>query len=212
MNKRQIKKLEMMRSTNGYLDGTSATWNAIPIASNYKTGLAQIIHQIRTSAEDQEAAQVFIGGTLLDTKQRIAEKLDILDDVLEAYAEDTENPELLVQSSNSKSDYLRLANEEFETKASHVIDLLESHVTNMADYGLTQDQIEDVKLDFGTYQDQRGKPRSYKIASRSATQSIESLMDEGNLFLEKLDRVMKRFKRSNPSFYIGYLSARTIIG
>ncbi len=212
MNKRQIKKLEMMRSTNTYLDSTTATWSAIPIASSYKTGLANIIDQIRSSAEDQEAAQVFIGGTLLDIKQRIAEKLDILDDVLEAYAEDTENAELLAQASNSKSDYLRLTNEEFETKASNVIDLLESHVANMADYGLTQDQIDDAKLDFGSYQDQRGMPRSYKIASISATQSIETLMDEGSLYLEKLDRVMKRFKRSNQSFYTGYLSARTIIG
>lgn len=212
MNKRQIKKLEMMRSTNAYMDSTSATWNSIPVASNYKTGLAQIIDQIRSSAEDQEAAQVFIGSSLHEIKQRIAEKLDILDDVLEAFAEDTENAELLVQSSNSKSDYLRLANEEFETKASHIIDLLESHVENMADYGLTQDQIEDVKLDFGTYQDKRGKPRSYKIASRSATQNIESLMDEGAQYLDKLDRVMKRFKRSNASFYTGYLSARTIVG
>lgn len=212
MNKRQIKKIEMMRSTNAYLDGTAATWNAIPIASTYKTALAQVIDQIRTSAGDQESAQVFIGSTLNEIKQRIAEKLDILDDVLEAYAEDTANAELMVQASNSKSDYLRLPNEDFETKASHVIDLLEGNVANMADYGLSQDQIEDVKLDFGTYQDKRGMPRSYKIASRSATQTIETLMDEGSQLLEKLDRVMKRFKRSNASFYTGYLSARTIVG
>ena len=212
MNKRQIKKIEMMRSTNAYLDSTSAAWSAIPIASTYKTALAQVLDQIRTSAGDQESAQVFIGSTLIDIKQRIAEKMDILDDVLEAYAEDTANAELMVQASNSKSDYLRLANEDFETKASHVIELLESHVGNMADYGLSQDQIDDVKLDFGNYQDKRGMPRSYKIASRSATETIETLMDEGTLLLEKLDRVMKRFKRSNASFYAGYLSARTIVG
>ncbi|MEO9483139.1 MAG: hypothetical protein ABJG47_06825 [Ekhidna sp.] len=61
MNKRQINKLEMMRATNAYLDSNSSIWNAIPIASSYKTGLAKAIDQIRTSAKDQEAAKVFIG-------------------------------------------------------------------------------------------------------------------------------------------------------
>lgn len=211
MNQKQINRLEMMRSTNTYLDATSGAWSAIPIASAYKTGLALVIDQIRTSASDQESAKVFIGTSLMTTKRLIAEKMDILDDVLEAYAEDTENSELLVKASNSKSDYLRLPNEDFETMTSNVIDLLEDHVDDMADYGLTQDQVDDVKLDFGAYQDMRGKPRSYQIASRSATQNIESLMDDGTKTLEKLDRVMKRFKRSNASFYSGYLSARTIV-
>ncbi|MEO9483138.1 MAG: hypothetical protein ABJG47_06820 [Ekhidna sp.] len=144
-------------------------------------------------------------------KHRVAERMDILDDVLEAYADDTENHELLVKASNSKSDYLRLPNEEFENKTRSVIELLEANVSLMGDHGLTQDQIEDVKLMFGTYQDKRGKPRSYRIASRSATKNIAELLDVADDALERLDRVMKRFKRSNASFYIGYLTARTIV-
>jgi hypothetical protein len=36
-------------------------------------------------------------------------------------------------------------------------------------------------------------------------------MDEGDKALEKLDRVMKRFKRSNSTFFNGYQAARTIV-
>ena len=146
-----------------------------------------------------------------ELKIRIAEKMDILDDILEAYADDTENAELLARASNSKRDYIRLPHEDFETKTKNMIDLLEANVAEMGDYGFTQEQIDDAKLSFGTYQDRRGKPRSYQIASRIATTSIDDLMKEATVVLEKLDRVMKRFKRSNTTFYSGYVAARTIV-
>ncbi|MEQ8626201.1 hypothetical protein [Ekhidna sp.] len=211
MNQRQINKVEMMETTNNYLDANTAIWSAIPIITSYKNRLSQVIDELKTAAQDQDAAQVFIGSNLQTLKITIAEKMDILDDILEAYADDNGNTELLAQAENSKTDYIRLTNEAFETKVKNVISLLESNVAEMADYGLTQDQIDDAKLSFSTYQDKRGMPRSYKVASRQATQSIEELIDEGDKALEKLDRVMKRFKRSNSTFFNGYQAARTIV-
>ncbi|MEO1255275.1 MAG: hypothetical protein AAFY41_10375 [Bacteroidota bacterium] len=211
MDKRQTNKLEMMETTNTYLDANTAAWSAIPIVSTYKNRLSQAIDGIKTAAQDQEAAQVFIGSSLQNLKITISEKMDILDDVLEAYADDTDNAPLLAQADNSKSDYLRLPNEDFETKVKNVIKLLEEHVAEMEEYGLTQDQIDDVKLSFGSYQDKRGLPRTYQVASRQATESIETLVADGMEALNKLDKVMKRFKRSNSSFYTGYEAARTIV-
>ncbi len=201
----------MMHSTNLYLDSNSQVWSAIPIIPAYKNQLSQAIEGIRLAATDQHAARVFIGASLHELKVRVAEKMDIMDDVLEAYADDTENVELITRVGNSKSEYLRLPHEDFETKTKNIIDLLEEHVGDMADYGLTQDQIDDVKLTFGSFQDKRNKPRSYQIASRIATQSITDLIREGSNALEKLDRVMKRFKRSNSTFYHGYTAARSIV-
>ncbi len=211
MNQRQINKVEMMETTQTYLDANTAVWSTVPIITTYKNQLSQAIDGLKTAAQDQDAAQVFIGSNLQNLKITISEKMDILDDILEAYADDTDNAELLAKSANSKSDYLRQTNEDFETKVKNVIALLEENVADMADYGLTQDQIDDAKLSFGSYQDKRGKPRSYQVASRQATQSIEDLMGEASAAINKLDKVMKRFKRSNSSFYNGYQAARTVI-
>ncbi|MEP4095758.1 hypothetical protein [Reichenbachiella sp.] len=211
MNQNQINQLEMFQSTDDYLNTYTAVWSVVPIASQYKTNLSQVIDAIRSSAQDQEAAQVFIGSSMQQMKHQIADKLDILDDVLEAYADDIEDAELLVKASNSKSDYLRLSYEDFEVKSKNTIDLLETHVEQMKDYGLSTDQIDDAKLSLGMYQDKRGKPRSYRIASRVATQSLKDQFSEGKMAITRLDRVMKRFKRSNASFYNGYLAARTVV-
>ena len=211
MTQQQINKLEMFQATNEYLDDNNDTWNTIPVISGYKNELAQRIITIRDSAQDQDAARVFIGSSLRHLKKQISVKMDVLDDVLEAYADDIEDEELRVQAANTSTDYFRLPNEEFETKTKNVIALLEDHVADMGDYGLTQEQIDDAKLSFDNYQSQRGKPRSYQIASRIATQSMDELFKEAGIYLTKLDKVLNRFKRSNTPFYNGYQAARQVI-
>ncbi|MFY0628444.1 MAG: hypothetical protein JXR07_19260 [Reichenbachiella sp.] len=171
----------------------------------------QAIQGIQKASLKQESAQVFIGGSLRELKHQIAQKMDILDDILEAYAADTENAELLSKSANSVSDYFRLTNEDFEIKTKNVIDLLDSNLSTMSDYGMSADQIEEVKTSFALFQDKRGVPRSFQIQSRMATDDLASLFNEVNKMLNRLDNVLKRFKRSDPSFYTGYDSARHIV-
>ncbi len=211
MNRDQINRLEMFQATNTYLDAQVEVWTAIPIVSTYKTALVTLIQEIESTSLEQDAAQVFIGSSLRALKRQIALKMDILDDTLEAYAEDTENAELLAQASNTVTDYFSLTNEDFEIKTKNMIDLLDASVAEMADYGMTAPQLEEVKTSFGLFQDKRGTPRSYRIASKVATSDLVTLFAEANITVNRLDKVLKRFKRSNASFYQGYLAARTIV-
>jgi hypothetical protein len=211
MNQDQNNKLAMFKTTNGYLDNNASVWSAIPIVNTYKTNLLHSIEGIKEAALRQDASQVFIGASQRELKLQIAQKMDILDDTLEAYAADTENAELLSQAANSATDYNRLPNEEFQIKVTNVIDLLESNVDAMADYGMSTAQIIEVKATFVLFQDKTGTPRSYQIQSRIATGDLESHFEEATKVLSKLDNVMSRFKRSAPSFYSGYIAARKII-
>lgn len=211
MTRDQINRLEMAQATNTYLDTHAAVWNAIPIISSYKTTLIETIQGIQEASLKQESSQVFIGGSIRELKQQIAQKMDILDDILEAYAADTENAELLSKATNSTSDYFRLSHEEFELKTKNIIDLLDLNASAMKDYGMSTAQIKEVKTSFAVFQDKRGVPRSFQIQSRMATDDLSSLFDEVNKTLGRLDNVLKRFKRSDPTFYTGYDAARHIV-
>ena len=116
----------MYQTTLDYLDAHNAVWNAVPIIGKYKNALSAINMSIKTAAADQADAQVFIGKSLSALKKTIAAKMDILDDMLEAYAVDTDNAELTERANNAKSDYFRLPNEDFEIKVKQVIGLLET--------------------------------------------------------------------------------------
>ena len=211
MRQNQINRLEMYQATNDYLDAQNAVWSAIPIIGNYKNQLSGIITSVKDAAADQADAQIFIGKSINALKRQIASKLDMLDDILEAYALDNDNAELAQQASNSTTDYYSLSHEDFEIKAKQVVGLLETHLAAMADYGMTAEQIEDAKLDVDEFLAKRGKPRAYQVASRVATQDIDQLFKDGTAVTEKLDRVLKRFKRANASFYNGYIAARKVV-
>jgi hypothetical protein len=211
MNQTQINRLEMLDATNTYLDKKAAVYSTIPVIANYKNNLTNLIDDIRTAAKKQDKAQVFIGQSRNQLKRLISEKMDILDDTAEAYAEDTENAELLSMVSNTMTDYYQLPNEDFETRVKNVIEIMETHIEAMADYGMTQGMIDDVKWQFDAFEETRGKPRAYRIASSVATQDLQELFKDAITVAERLDKVMKRFKRSDASFYKGYLAARTVV-
>ena len=212
MTQREINRLEMFQAVNTYLNTHSSIWNTIVVAGRYKNQLSATIDALKTSASQQLQAQVFIGHSTKALKQSIAEKMDILDDTLEGFAEDTDNATLLAQAENSRKDYIRLPYEDFETKVRDIIRLVEANEEALADYGVTEAQIEEVKMDFDQFLEQRGKPRQYQIRSSVATGEIASLIKAGSTALEKMDRVLKRFKHANVDFYNGYTSARKIIG
>lgn len=206
----QASEIEMYSATNEYLDRNSNVWSAIPIIGNYKNYLTIIIEHIQQfSGVTNQGSNV--KSELRTLKMQLADKMDLLDDVMETYAYDIGDERLFTQSANTHADYVKLPNDSFASKVCQVISLLERHVAEMADYGINSEQIEDAKLSFNTYQRKLGKPLSYNFDSRIVTHDQDGLFKEANIYLQKLDNVMQRFRRSNVQFFIGYRSARQVI-
>ncbi|MEP5613514.1 MAG: hypothetical protein ABJP45_14780 [Cyclobacteriaceae bacterium] len=210
MNQTQASQIEMYEATNEYLDRHSNLWSSIPIIGNYKNYLSIIISNIRqiTSIPKEEPR---MNGELRTLKMQLADKMDMLDDVMETYALDIDDKKLFEQSANTHSDYIKLPSDKFELKVRQVIALLERHVAEMADYGINSEQIEDAKLCFNTYQRKVGKPLSYTIDSRIVAQDLDGLFIEANIYLAKLDNVMLRFRRANTQFFLGFQATRQIV-
>ncbi len=206
-----LGKVHMLEHTNAYLDDHVSIWIAIPIISNYKNRMHEFTLSIKSHlSEEEKSSDGYSGQTVLQLKQQISDKMDILDDTLEAYAEDIGDTELRDLAANYYSDYYALSYEKFENKVTEMISLLETHVDKMTDYGLVQDQIDDVKLNLDEYQIGLDRPITYDLGTELSSKSLESLVQEATKYAEKLDHVMKRFKRSNVTFYRGYMTARTV--
>ncbi|NQZ77480.1 MAG: hypothetical protein HRT61_15465 [Ekhidna sp.] len=212
MEDSHVREIEMYEQANAYLDDHIAVWITVPIISNYKNKVHQLIPLMKQAMDGTEdTSKIHLGQAILHIKKQIADKMDILDDTLEAYAEDINDNELRKQAANHYSDYFSLAYDEFVPKVTSMIALLEAHVGDMYDYGLVQDQIDDVKLNLDEYQESLGKEITYNIAAKITKQNINELLEEARTFAEKLDRVMKRFKRSDFTFYNGYVASRTLV-
>lgn len=213
MDQRQINRLEMYEAVHTYLDANTAIWSGVPILVTFKNELDTTLVAIKSQQKDQEAARIYVGGNKTTQKRFVSEKADILNDALEAFASINENAELEQKAAKSFSDLYNTRNQDFITVISETITLLEQHLQELADYGVTVDQITDLKNSMDQFLALNGQPRQYRIAEKQATQQLAELFDQATALLtSKMDKIMKRFKNANPGFYNGYRAARAIVG
>lgn len=213
MNKNQINRKERNDVVVIYLDDNILKWSSIPKVGEFKNEFESINTQIEAAQEAQHDAQVKLGKNKKQFKRMIAEKADILNDAVEAFAAVTDNPELENKMDTTASQLNHLKNEDFVVSIKEVVTEATNHKDVLiAEYGVTDAQITDVQTDLNGFQKILGKPRAYQIASIQATKDLVSLFKESDHVLNtKLDKVIKIFKRRDTNFYNGYLAARAIV-
>ena len=213
MDKRKINKKEMYDVVISYLNGKLSAWSSIPKVGEFLNQFTAVVAQIDTAQYAQQQAQVFLGKNKTQIKSMVAEKADILNDIVEAYALVTGNEKLRLQMSAGYSDLNRMRNADFIPAIKAIIQAVEDNIEVLtAEYGATREQVEGLKADFDGFLAINGQPRAYKVASVEATKNLEMLFDEADAILnDRLDKVINIFKRRDPGFYNGYLAARVIV-
>ncbi|MCM5662182.1 hypothetical protein [Galbibacter mesophilus] len=212
MTSGQRSKLEMFEAVQTYLDANSNKWEAINKIVQHKNELNELLLQVYEHKDAQEEAKVYVHQNKVLQKKIVAEKADILNDILEVHGEVSNNDELKSRADKSFTDLFRLPNTDFITVIHEIIDLLSLHLEALADYGVTDNQIQDFKNSFDAFLVFRGLPRQYRIKETRATKDLETIFKEAtDLLNNKLDKVIKVLKRKEPSFYNGYNAARVIV-
>lgn len=196
-----------------YLDSRSALWASIPKVGEFKNEFSAVVAQIDSVQYAQQQAQVFLGKNKTQIKRVVAEKADILNDTIEAFAWVTGNEKLRGKMSTTFTDLYALRNADFSPAVQAIIEAAEANIDVLtSEYGVTNEQVEGLKTDLDEWLAINGQPRAYKVASVEATKSLELLFDEADAILtNKLDNVMSLFKRRDPGFYNGYQAARVIV-
>ena len=213
MNKVQVNKKSMIESTLAYLDDHADVWQSIAKIVSTKTQLSQIDEEIDATAKTQEENNVTIGKTKLALKKSIAQKADILNDLVEVFAEVEGNDELARAMSDSKSTLLNMSYNNLILRVKLIIEKATANQTVLTtEYGLTKEQLTDLQNDVNRLLEIIGEPRVYQVKRSVATQTIEELFNEANdLLMNRLDKLMSIFKNRNSNFYYGYQKARIIV-
>ena len=212
MTQNQINRSQMIKAVLTFLNSSSSKWSPVAIIAVFLSELTDLFEAIRGHKEAQNAAKVFIHETKDEQKHIVADMADILNDTLASYASVVKDAELISKADKSSSDLYRLRNEDFETVVKETITLLEANLLNMADYGMTEAKITDLKNSFDTFLVLNGQPRQYRISSVVATESLKELFSKTSSLLDdQMDKVMKQFKITDPEFYKGYLASRVVV-
>jgi hypothetical protein len=136
----------------------------------------------------------------------------VLSGALSAYASISENQDLLSNSYFAKSDIMSMRDVELAERVTHLTDLLTTHLSALADYGVSEAQVTDLTTSVDDFRELVGQPRLKRSQANLAKKAVGELVESAVEVLNKqLDKVMLQFQFSNPAFNEGYKKARVIV-
>ncbi len=208
-----MNRKHMIEATLAYLDTYASTWQSIAKIGEFKNALSAVNDEIDTAAGVQDQAAMSLGKVKLALKKSICTKADIINDIVEVFAQINGDDALAQKMSDSKSDLFKLKNEAMLIRVQMIITRCQENLDELVEsYGLTDAQLLDLQSDVDRYLELDGKPRAYQIQRGVATRSIEELFSQANdILVNKLDNLLKIFKRRDPGFYDGYQRARMVV-
>lgn len=203
----------MVEATMHFMDGHLAKWQSIVKIGEVRNNLGAVYQAIEVAGMEQLQSKVNTGKIKLDLKRTICEKADIMNDIIEVYAQMTGDKKLAQKMSSNASDLFRLKYDDTMRQVKVIIEAaVENQEVLTAEYGLNAEQISGLQADYDRFMEMNGQPREYQIKSAVATLTLEELFAEANnLLVNHLDNLLKIFKRRDPSFYNGYLKARMVV-
>ena len=212
MNAKQENKVSTYAGLNVVLAQNEPKWQSLTafVASVtlFRNGLDNInaIAQTRNSSTkgvtaDKQSARDTMTLAALEVAGAVS-----------AYGSDIGSHELQGKVDYTESDLRRTRDSELTTVCQGIHDAAQSVLANLADYGVTAQTLTDLQSKITGYHGTVGKPASVKSVKQAAGTSLDSAIDEVDKVLEeKMDKLMPKFRASEPDFFNAYFAARSIV-
>lgn len=209
MNQDQINITGMQGTLGGYFDQNQAIWSGNKAVSDAVAQLKANNGVIAQKRDAQETATDGQADVARQAKHDLETKILEIADQLYALAAKTGDVALEAQSHFTLSLLDGLDPDKLEQTGKDVGALA---TAKLADYGITAADV----TALGTLTTNFGGVKNVfrtAVARRSGqTKTLaQAIVDNQTLLRKQLDKLMTKFKTSNPDFYAGYQAARVIV-
>lgn len=212
MNQNESKYYNMFIQVQRHLDTHTDKWTGIPAIVRHKNSLDTNIRQIYEKDLLQSSDTKGITVSKGELKNLVALKAAIISGGIYAYASEIGNRDMEQQSNFSPNKLYKLPDAGFVQQVALLIELATTHMTDLADQGITPDQVTEVTTSLDDFRERIGQARTLSIQTGTASSEVEGLVAEtADLLRHQVDRLMLRYKLTDPSFYEGYERARVIV-
>jgi hypothetical protein len=212
MNKIQINQHRMSITTHTCMvDHTSDYTTDVPLNSAVSQ-MALLNGEIEATAQIQDSPNT---GITLDKKNKMdamATAALPLVGCIQAYATDENNQELYEKVNYTYSSFTHGNDIDKYDRAMMVHAKGTEYLTEMAEYGVTQDMLDALNTAAAAFHAIFTKPQTAIDARKAATEKLEELFAQLNKLLKnKMDKLMMKYQVTNPDFYNDYVNAREIV-
>lgn len=212
MERDQLNATEMFGTVSTTMQLNQAVWTPTPAIVQAMTELNEKIAAIAEKLRHQKTPITGITDQKTLVRGKLEDKILEVADQIAALAAKNGDMDLAAQAELHLSQLDKLPDEELEGTGTRISGLLGDHLDELADYGLaTGDQT---KLDelVTEFHGAKSGPRTAIAGRKGETDTIPDLIRATkSLLRNRLDKLMTRFKKSNPEFFAAYRSARVIV-
>jgi len=185
----------------------------IPIVVTVKNQFDELLQRI--DAVNERATNADSKGVTArkeKIQQSLAAKAMVLAGSMQAFAAFNNDTVLAGRVKLTRSDILQGRETDMETLVNLAVKAARENLSNLADFMVTEAMITEVETSLDDFKAMIGQPRTIRNQAFAAMTALEELFDTANdLLKNKSDKLMIRFKFTNPEFYDEYQRARTII-
>jgi len=210
---KQQSHLKMLITTRDVLDNFKTLWSAIGAFVTARDDFGAAIADIQN--QELKQAGTTTGGTLDKHAARVAmcNAAAIVGGAVAAYADTQDDHELFAKVDFSAADLLHQTEQDCAANCQAILDAATANIAALiAAKSAAQSDLDDLKQKIGDFNTALTRPRQIRTDIKGATDQIPVLITAADRIVERqLDRLMERFKASDPDFYSAYQVARVIV-
>ncbi|MGD8777877.1 MAG: hypothetical protein PVH88_02830 [Ignavibacteria bacterium] len=212
MNKRQSNKLNMYNAVITFLQNNQQAYSAMPAMQAQVTELENKTQNIIDSDAEREGVRAGKIANKLKEEKELHEVLNKVISALFVYAQIIENNEIKDEADYSSYELIKMRDNDFLEKGYAIYNLAAGLKTELADYGISEDDIESIKTNADEFAEALGIAGAAGAESKEKTAGLQAIFDDvDDLLYDRIDKLVEIFKTSDEAFYEGYTNARQII-
>lgn len=187
-------------------------WNGVKAI---KDTMVDVDANLKAIGDADKKQQTPTGGAAEDkaaVRNSFEDQIVLIADQLASLAAKKGDANLEAQTHLSLASLDKLSSEELEATGKRISELAVANLAGLADYNIVQQDVTDLDDLKDDFHGAKTAPREAVIEKKKQTDTLPGLISNLRSTLRRqLDRQMTSFKRKQPEFYAGYLTARVIV-
>lgn len=212
MNKITLNKRSMFGSVRTVLEENQTIWISVPA---FATAVQQFENKLMVLDTKLSEQSVATTGVTLEKQESMRELFDemlLVHQALYLFGKDSENMGLRERNKVSKSKLVRLTIGKAKVHAADLKNDLLAHGTSLETYGIGQALITALIAKIDELPELIESSRMALLRRKGITQAIEEVQAKiSEILRDRIDRLIKVFKKDYPDFVVIYQHARTAL-
>jgi hypothetical protein len=202
----------MFEATLAFLDTNNALWSGTAAFADAVNRARSGVTAIDTAASTQQTPTTGVTTDKAQARADLEDKTLEIADQVAALAVKNKDNDLAAQVDVTKSSLDRMVDSDLESTAERVGNLASANLAALAPYGVTAADVTTLTALRTAYQNIKTSPREVAAARAAQTASLPQLIANArSIFRNEIDKMVTRFRKTNPDFYNGYFAARVIV-